>query len=148
MASYERVSIAGRSYLVCAECRRPHEPGYAVCYPVVIPGVGLPPIGQGTTQSLCGSCYRIQFGRMYPKEPMRNVPDTALPGEPPIPFDITDRPARPKTETELLEEAISIAKASGGAETPLQVYARLTNVEQDKAQTEISTPPDMATVKA
>ena len=144
MASYERVSIAGRSYLVCAECRRPHEPGYAVCYPVVIPGVGLPRIGDGTAQSLCGSCYRMQFGRMYPKEPMRNVPDTTLSGEPPIPFDITDRVPRPKTEIEFLEEAISIAKASGGAEQPLQVYARLKDAESDKAQTEITAPPDMA----
>ena len=79
---------------------------------------------------------------------MRNVPDTALTGEPPIPFDLADRTPRPKTETELLEEAISIARASGGAETPLQVYARLKSVEQDKAQTEITAPPDMAAVKA
>ena len=144
MASYERVSIAGRSYLVCAECRRPHEPGYAVCFPVIIPGVGLPRIGDGTAQSLCGACYRMQFGRMYPKEPMRNVPDTALPGEPPIPFDLADRIPRLKTEMELFAEALSIAKASGGADSPLDIYQRLKGLEQDKAQTEITAPPDMA----
>ncbi len=79
---YERVEIDGIQYMVCAECRRPHMPGYKVCYVVPQPGEANPKDGQ----SLCRDCYWAQWKRIYPGEPLPKIEETTLQGAKPVEF--------------------------------------------------------------
>lgn len=85
--SYERVEIEDKSYLVCAECRRPGWTGYRVCYTVPQPG---PPLPKGHAQALCRDCYWKQWQRIYPGEALPDVEETTPEWAVPVPWEGLD----------------------------------------------------------
>ena len=111
----ERVQLGGKWYFVCAECRLPMQVGHTTVYDVPIPGKGLPDMSD-PDQALCDICYRAQYLRMYPKfaQPHVHGPEYhPLPGAEPIPWDRSDYKPPAKTDIELFEEALALAKATG-----------------------------------
>ena len=84
---YERVEIDGETYMVCAECRRPHRPGYGVCYNVAQPGEKHATPGVSNGQSLCRDCYYMQWRRLYPGEPLPKLEPNLLEGAEPVPWN-------------------------------------------------------------
>ena len=132
----ERVEIHGKWYYVCAECRRPMLMGHSTIYDVPRPEKGLPG-SQDPAQALCNPCYRAQYKRIYPKAapiPPQSEAFNPVEGEAPIPWDKTDWRPRPKTDIELLEEALMRAKAGGGAETPEEILRQLRGEHQKSAE--------------
>ncbi len=131
MVGYERVVILGRSYMVCAECRRALLKGYNPLY--LVPQPGTPAPDPKTKQALCGPCYKSQYKRIQPDDEVPKLDDGYF-GEvtDPIPFgartylDETD-------EFSVWEAAVAASRASGGGETVLQAYTRLSG----------SIPPDV-----
>ncbi len=119
---YERVLVNGRRYMVCAECRLPLTMGYDPCYPVPEPDMPNP----DHKQSVCGSCYKIQFHRIYPNQPIPDLPDNYLGEAPePVPHGIIEAPGDYADEYAVWEAAIEASKLSNGGETVLVAYQRL-----------------------
>lgn len=130
----ERVQIGGHWYYVCAECRRPMKLGHATVYDVPVPEKGLPGVND-PPQALCDPCYRVQYARIYPKAspiPPQDPAFNPLPGEEAIPWDKVDYKPRPKTDIELFEEALILAKSSG--EKPEEVLKQLRQDQQKVAE--------------
>lgn len=122
LRGYERVTVNGRRCMVCAECRRPLTVGYNPCYPVPEPDMPNP----DHKQSLCGPCYKVQFHRIYPKQPIPDLPENYLGDNPePVPHGIIEAPGNYDDEYALWEAAIEASKLSNGAETVLVAYQRL-----------------------
>ena len=132
----ERVQIRGKWYLICAECRRPMLLGHSTIYDVPRPEKGLPGSGD-PAQALCDPCYRAQYKRIYPKAtpiPPQDAAFNPVEGEEPIPWDKADRHPRPKTNVELLEEALVLVKAGNGAETQEEILRQLRGEQQKSAE--------------
>ena len=131
-APYDRITIEGIRYFICASCRRPHRPGTDAPYGFPEPG-GVP-IKSIKRQSLCGVCYRAAYAfmyppRLYPNQP--DVPDNAL-GVDPIPWDTSalEQERGPRTEQDIWDEAFALWKKEGRAGSPDDVFKRLLQEER------------------
>lgn len=141
MASYERVLVNGRGYLVCAEsrCRRPLVMGYEPVYSV--PEIGQPVLPPNQKQSLCGPDYTAQWVLVYPDKSW-NAPrlaDGYLEGAEPVPKGMREAPKGPPDEFEQWDLAVQRARASNGAETVADAYKLLWLTKPD---TEMAAPPE------
>ena len=145
MAGYRETSVQSESvqigtvrYYVCAECRYPIKVGHATVYDVPVPGKGLPGPND-PPQALCDVCYRAQYSFMYPKAKLPHVHGPEyhpVPGEGPIPWDKADWTPRSKTDIELFEEALTLAKNTG--EKPEDVLAQLKGEQQKAAEVTVT----------
>ena len=90
VSSYERVSIKGRSYLVCADCRRPLLKGSMPLYWVPQAGYPTKPTGRKIKQAVCGPCYIKQWTIVQPDSIPPNVDDGYLEGEGPVPRGVRE----------------------------------------------------------
>lgn len=143
-ASYERVDVGGRQYLVCVDCRYPLLPGAPnPVHPVPVPGNPSP---DATKQAVCADCYVKGWNRVYPDTPPPQFKsDFRMPGSEPIPWDRAKAQDAPQDEYSIWEVALEQARASGGAEKVEQAYRRLTS-KPDVEMTEA--PPDEPTTRA
>ena len=148
-APYERVELDGRSWFVCAKCRRAHRPGTDSPYGFPEPG-GIPTKSE-RKQSLCGACYREAYAFMYPPVFFPNQPmveDNAF-GDP-IPYNLGLHPMAPKTKQQVWGEAFATYQREGG--DPQAIFEALWEEEQ-RGQvvaevTEVQvTSPDQAVVE-
>lgn len=126
LLGYERVAINGRSYMVCAECRHPLLTGHSPCHPVPEPDMPNP----NHKQALCGPCYKIQWARIYPREPVPDVTDGYLVGGEPVPHGERQIQVDYEDEYALWEAAIGASRSSGGAETVGEAYQRLSGAHK------------------
>ena len=130
---YERVKVNKRAYLVCAGCRRPLEIGHNALYDVVAPGVPLVDDPRAQAQALCGPCYGVQYGEVYPGIPLPVVADGYLDMSVVAPSLVEELRAKGinvdvHSDLNLWERAVEAARSSNGGESVEHAYARLANI--------------------
>lgn len=128
--SYERVEISGRSYLVCAGCRRPLKTGHSSLYEVV--GDNVPRINDPRleAQAVCGPCLKVQHEEVYPGVELPDIIDGYLDVSevpPSLIEELTTQGINLSAHDDLKiwELAIEAARASGGGESVEHAHRRL-----------------------
>ncbi len=148
---YERPRVGpgrGAHYFVCAECRRLHVSGYRALYYVPQPGRPTPTQeGKSDKQSLCAPCYLAQWARVEPDTPPPDLVDTRLEDYPdPVPWKAREVDPVYKDEFEMWEDALVMARNSGGAETVAHVFARISGASAPDV--DVSGPAALETLHA
>ena len=147
---YEYTRIDGRRRLVCAHCRYPLTAGQNP--PYSLPEPGMPRIDDEMKQAVCGPDYQALFSFIYPDSEVPDVPDGRMLDQSPVPW-VSETPADeipkilgdlPEAEFDLWTDAVDQARNSGGAETVLEAYSRLSG--EFPPEVELTVPPDMAPV--
>lgn len=125
MPDIERVSIEGRSYIICAECRHPTRQGMSWSPLYWVPQPDQPSQRSAVDkQAICTGCYQDQWRRIYPETEPPALPDGRLSGYGAVARGVRSIADHP-SEIDLWTQALERARASGGAETVPQAYAFL-----------------------
>ena len=138
MAGYERVTLEGKRYHVCAVCRRPHSPGYSAPRYVlderydhtVKDGIAI--AGEDSPkQSLCGECYMKEYAEVYPGAELPYHSSNLLKGATRVELDgttsVIDQEQVRKDDQK--EEARRFAEVSAGKISEQQAYELLFGLE-------------------